>query len=207
MTLAQLQSFATVARLGSVTAAARELGVSEPAVSGAVAALRRDLGDELYVRAGGGIELTAGGRRLVALAAEMLGLADQARRAVREARGEAALLRVVATSTVAEHVAAPLLDAFTRRTPNVEVSLAVQPAGALAAHVLERRADVALGPRPPGETAPGIESVPFLRWRLIVVAGPGHRLARRRELSPAALAGERWLLGPAGGQPPGGGGG
>jgi len=50
MTLGQLRSFATVARLGSVKAAAFELSVSEPAVSEAVTALRRDLGDELFVR-------------------------------------------------------------------------------------------------------------------------------------------------------------
>ena len=60
MTLAQLQSFVLVARLGSVKAAAAELGVTEPAVSVAVAALRRELGDELFVRDGRGIALTAG---------------------------------------------------------------------------------------------------------------------------------------------------
>src|SRR5437660_1568697 len=52
MTLAQLQSFVLVARLGSVKAAAAELGVTEPAVSVAVAALRKELGDELFVREG-----------------------------------------------------------------------------------------------------------------------------------------------------------
>ena len=54
MTLAQLQSFVLVARLGSVKAAAAELGVTEPAVSVAVAALRKELGDELFVRDGRG---------------------------------------------------------------------------------------------------------------------------------------------------------
>src|SRR3954469_15806773 len=125
MTLGQLHTFVTVARLGSVKAAAEALGVSEAAVSGAVAALRRDLGDELFIRAGGVIVLTRGGRALSAKAAEMLGLADQARRAVREAQGEATLLRIVASSMVAEYVAAPLLEAFTRRTPHVEVSLGI----------------------------------------------------------------------------------
>ena len=67
MTLAQLQSFVLVARLGSVKAAAAELEVTEPAVSVAVAALRRELGDELFVRNGRGIALTPGGRRLAAL--------------------------------------------------------------------------------------------------------------------------------------------
>src|SRR5258708_493670 len=80
LTLAQLQSFVTVARLGSVKAAARSLGVSEPAVSGAVGALRRELGDQLYVRSGGGLELTPGGQRLAAAGGEILGLAEQARR-------------------------------------------------------------------------------------------------------------------------------
>src|SRR5438876_956065 len=69
MTFAQLQAFATVARLGSVNGAARALGVSEPAISEHVAGLRRDLGDELFVRAAGGIRLTPGGTRLAAAGA------------------------------------------------------------------------------------------------------------------------------------------
>jgi DNA-binding transcriptional LysR family regulator len=79
MTLAQLQSFVLVARHGSVKAAAAELEVTEPAVSVAVAALRKELGDDLFVRNGRGIALTPGGRRLAALATEILGLAEQAR--------------------------------------------------------------------------------------------------------------------------------
>ena len=198
MTLGQLRSFATVARLGSVKAAARELGVSEPAVSEAVKALRRDLGDELFVRRAGGIALTPGGRRLAGAAAEILGIADQARRAVREARGEETLLRVAATGTVSEHVTAPLIDAFTRRTRNLKVSVEVESAAAFADLLGDRRADDALGPRPSGDAAAGVESVPFLRYRLIVVAARGHRLAGRADVAAGALAGERWLVGPAG---------
>ena len=112
MTLAQLQSFVLVARLGSVKAAAAELEVTEPAVSVAVGALRRELGDDLFVREGRGIALTPGGRRLAALASEILGLAEQARRSVQETAGAPQRMQVVATSLVAEHVA-PLIDAFT----------------------------------------------------------------------------------------------
>jgi DNA-binding transcriptional LysR family regulator len=198
VTLGQLRSFATVARLGSVKAAAKELGVSEPAVSEAVKALRRDLGDELFLRRNGGIALTLGGERLAGAAAEILGIADQARRAVREARGEAALLRVATTATVSEHVVAPLIDAFRRRTPHVEVSVEVEPGGSFADLVGNRRIDVALGSRPAAETALGLESVPFLRYRQVVVAARGHRLAGTSDVSPSALAGQRWLVGPSG---------
>ncbi len=198
MTLSQLESFLTVARLGSVKAAARALGVSEPAVSGAVAALRRDLDDELFVRVGGGIELTAGGRRLAAAAAEMVGVMDQARREIRAAQGERSLLRVAATNVVAESVAGALIAAFMRRMPNVEVALGVAPEEGFAQSLLDRRADVTLGPRPGGADAPLVDAVAFLRYRLVVVAAAGHRLGARRALAPTALAGERWLVGPDG---------
>ena len=54
MTLTQLNAFVLVARLGSVTAAANALGVSEPAVSQALSALRQHLGDQLVSRGPGG---------------------------------------------------------------------------------------------------------------------------------------------------------
>ncbi len=195
MTFSQLRAFATVARLGSVSAAAAALGISEPAVSSAVAALRRDLDDALFVRAGGGIRLTPGGERVAAAAAEIIGLEDRLRREVAEARGERGLLRLAVSATVAEYASAPLLDAFTRRRPTLEVSQEVASPGDFGALLTDRRADVALGPRP-GAVA-GVESVPFLRYKLVVVASPRHRLAPARAIPPAALRGDRWLAGPA----------
>jgi DNA-binding transcriptional LysR family regulator len=83
VTFSQLRSFSEVARLRSVTAAAHSLGVSEPAVSLAVGALRRELGDELFVRTSRGIVLTPGGRRLATAADEILLLAETAREDLR----------------------------------------------------------------------------------------------------------------------------
>jgi LysR family transcriptional regulator, low CO2-responsive transcriptional regulator len=122
VTFTQLRAFATVARLGSLSAAAEMLGVTEPAVCSALASLRRDLGDPLYAPVRGGIRLTAGGERLAAAAAEILGLEDRMRREVGEARGEQGLLRLAVSAPVAEYVSAPLLDAFTRRWPRLEVA-------------------------------------------------------------------------------------
>ena len=105
MTLTQLEAFVLVARLGSVKAAAQVLGVSEPAVSGSLAALRQHLGDPLVARAPGGMNLTPGGQRLVPIASQMVNLAVEAEGAIRRAQGAPELLRVVATSAVAEYVA------------------------------------------------------------------------------------------------------
>lgn len=194
MTFAQLRSFATVTRLGSVRAAARELGVSEPAVSAAIATLRREFGDELLVRAGGGLRLTAGGSRLAPAASEILGVADEARRAIDASNGAATLLRIAATSEVSEHVAGPLLEAFTRRFQNVEVALQVEPGASFGDLLTDRLADIVLGPRP----AAAPESSPFLRYRLVVVAAPGHRLAGHRGVLASDLRDERWVVGPSG---------
>lgn len=190
MTLAQLQSFVLVARHGSVKAAAAELEVTEPAVSVAVAALRKELGDELFVRTGRGIALTPGGRRLAALAGEILGLAEQARRSVAES-AESRRLVIAATSLVAEHVG-PLIDAFSARDDGLEVSLSELPGAAFAEALEHRRADIALGPAP--TAAATIASAPFLRCRLIIAAAPSHPLASARMLAPSALGDERWLV-------------
>ena len=117
MTLTQLNAFVLVARLGSVTAAANALGVSEPAVSQALSALRQHLGDQLLTRGPGGMTLTAGGSRLLSSASQIVVLGAEAHAAVRAAQGAPEQLRVVATSTVAEFVIGPLMEAFTRRYP------------------------------------------------------------------------------------------
>jgi len=190
MTLAQLQSFVLVARLGSVKAAAAQLQVTEPAVSVAVAALRKELGDDLFRREGRGIALTPGGRRLAALAGEILALAEQARRSVADSGRR---VQVAATGLAAEHVG-PLLDAFAAREDGVELAVDTLPGAELAEALEQRRADIALGPDP-GPVAT-IAAAPFLRCRLVVVAAPDHPLTRARDIAPADLARERWLSGP-----------
>jgi DNA-binding transcriptional LysR family regulator len=195
VTLAQLHSFVLVARLGSVKAAAAELEVTEPAVSVAVSALRKELGDELFVRDGRGIALTPGGRRLAALATEILGLAQQARRSVQDSPGQPRQMHVAATSFVAEQVG-PLIDAYSARDEGIEITIESVPGSAFADLLDNRRADIALGPPPAGERAAMIASVPFLRCQIVLVAAPGHALDGARQIAPSALAGERWLIGP-----------
>ncbi|MDP8968084.1 MAG: LysR family transcriptional regulator [Actinomycetota bacterium] len=197
MTLSQLRSFITVARLGSVKAAAHALEVSEPAISGAVGALRRELGDKLYVRVGGVIELTPGGRRLASAASEILELAEETRRVVRAGDTEKTTLRVAATPPFAEFAAGPLLSVFSHRYPNIDVELQVAQREEHAALLANRTADITLGPPvTERQDLPAMISEPFLRYGLIVVAAPGHTLSSSRALAPAALVSTPWLLGP-----------
>ena len=188
MTLTQLNAFVLVARLGSVTAAANALGVSEPAVSQALSALRQHLGDPLVSRGPGGMTLTAGGSRLLATASQIVVLGAEAHAAVRAAQGAPEQLRVVATSTIAEFVVSPLMEAFTRRFAGaVEVSSGVAATEEMAVLVANRLADVAIGPGLARDPALPVVSEPMFRYRLVVVAARAARPRGRRP--PVALAG------------------
>jgi DNA-binding transcriptional LysR family regulator len=194
VTLTQLEAFVLVARLGSVTAAARTLGVSEPAVSGALAALRQQLGDTLVERGPLGMTLTAAGRRLVPIASQMIALAAEAEEAIRQAQGAPERLRVIATSTVAESVAPGLLAAFGTRAGTVDVSLGVASSDEMPSLLQERLADVALGPLVAGAGVADLETVPLFRYRLLFVSSPAHPLASAGRLAARALTGQVWLV-------------
>ncbi|HEX6237560.1 MAG TPA: LysR family transcriptional regulator [Acidimicrobiales bacterium] len=196
MTLTQLEAFVLVARLGSVKAAARTLGVSEPAVSSALATLRQQLGDTLVERSSTGMVLTPGGRRLVPIASQMVGLAVEAEAAIRQAQGAPEQLRIVATSELAESVAPALVAVFTARAKATEVSVGVCATEDMAAVLQERLADVALGPRLACDGFPPLECSPLFRFRLVFVAAAGHPLARFTNIEPPVLARETWLVGP-----------
>src|SRR5579875_18153 len=160
MTLTQLNAFTLVARLGSVTAAATALGVSEPAVSQALTALRQHFGDPLIVRGPSGMRLTPGGARLLGAATQMVALGAEAEAAVREARGAPEQLRVIATPAIAEFVAGPLLEAFTRRYPcALEVSTGVAATSEMGVLVANR-----LAMSPSGRRSPSGRSASVVPW-------------------------------------------
>ena len=195
MTLTQLNAFVLVARLGSVTAAANALGVSEPAVSQALSALRLHLGDQLVSRGPNGMTLTTGGSKLLATASQIVVLGAEAHAAVRAAQGAPQQLRVVATSTIAEFVVSPLMEAFTRRfAGSVEVSAGVAATNEMGVLVANRLADVAIGPAVNHDPALPVVSEPIFRYRLVVVAAG--------ESKPKGSTRQwRWLVGPSGTDP------
>jgi LysR family transcriptional regulator, low CO2-responsive transcriptional regulator len=202
MTLNQLKVFVLVVRLGSFRAAANALGVSEPAISQAMTALRQSLGDPLINRVPSGLELTEAGQRVVGLASQMVNLAVEAEAAVRQAQGGPALLRVVSSATPGDAVVPALLQAFTTRTGHVEATLGVAASGELGALLVERLADVAIGPRLAGAQFPGLVSEPLLKYRLAIVANDRHPLAQPGSAHPLrSLATQEWLVDPSGTDP------
>lgn len=185
--LRALDLLVSVAQLGSLGAAAREHGISQPAASTRIAELERRLGVPLLVRGPTGSRPTRSGAlvvdwaRAVLDAAAALGVGIAALRAERANR-----LRIAASLTVAEYLVPGWLVRGRDRFPDVAVSLRVANSALVAGMVLDRAVDLGFveGPALPA----GLRARTVRRDQLLVVVAPGHPWARRRrELSAAEL--------------------
>jgi DNA-binding transcriptional LysR family regulator len=197
VTPAQLRAYSAVVRLGSVHAAAAELGVSDAGVSMHVAQLRKELDDPLFSRTGAGLAFTPGGLRLASRAIEILGLQRQTAIEVTEAAHGRRLLRIAASSTFAEHAAPGLIELFSSRADDLSVELSVHPAGEFRHLIASRAVDIALGPAT-GEPTDAVFVRPFLKYQIVTVAAPDSPLAAGVP-TPALLREQQWMLGPSAG--------
>jgi DNA-binding transcriptional LysR family regulator len=195
VTPTQLKAFACVVRLGSVKSAARELEVSEAAVSMHVGQLRKEFDDLLFTRASSGLAFTPGGLRLASRAVEILGLQDRTVREVSQAGHGRRVLRLAASSLFAEHSAPGLIDQFTARADDLEVELSVRPAEQFGGLLATRAADMAIGPAGAAPGA-GAAHVPFLRYEVVAVVRPSHPLLDG-PVGAAEVRRATWHLGPA----------
>jgi DNA-binding transcriptional LysR family regulator len=193
VTPAQLRAFSAVVRLGSVHAAATELGVSDAGISMHVAQLRKELDDPLFSRTAAGLAFTPGGLRLASRAIEILGLQQQTAIEVTEAAHGRRLLRIAASSAFAEHAAPGLIELFSSRADDLSVELSVHPTSRFRDLIESRAVDIALGP-----TAGVSTERPFLKYQIITVASAGNPLATGTP-TPAMLREQHWMLGPSAG--------
>ena len=136
MTLSQLRTFIAVAEDGSVRAAAERLHVSQPSVSGAIAALSEEVGVPLTERDGRGMKLSAAGEAFLPHAKEALGLLELGTRMAQSAAANASsTVRIVAAYTAAEFLLPPLLRAFREQHPEVPIALEIGDREIGRAHV------------------------------------------------------------------------
>ena len=121
---ADMQFFSTLMQCGSVTAAARDLQVTAPAVSKRLAQLEQRLGVPLLVRTTRRMNLTAEGEAYLEQARRILAEIDALERQLQGGKeAPRGLLRVNATLGFGRKHVAPLISSFVRSHPAVEVQL------------------------------------------------------------------------------------
>src|SRR4051812_44505270 len=129
----RLQMLREVAREGSLSAAARTLGYTQPAVSHHIARLEEEVGTALLARLGRGVRLTDAGLALVVHADAVLTRLDLAKEEVAEIAGlRAGRVRLAAFPSGSATLMAPALSRLRRRHPGIEVTFTeLEPEDAL----------------------------------------------------------------------------
>lgn len=193
ITVTQLTAFLATIRGGSVTAAADELVVTQPSVSSAVAALSRELGCELFERAGRGIRLTDAGMAFAPYAEDVLGLLEKGRTAAREAAGVTARrLEIAAVTTAAESFVPGMMRAFSAAHPDVDLTLVVGNRQDVLDLVLSHRADVAITGKPPRDDRLTAEA--FMENEIVCITAPNDPVASDAQIGANELSDRPWLL-------------
>lgn len=191
--LTQLRTFERVARTGNLSAAARSLGVSQPAVSGQIARLEREHATALFERVRRRLVLTAAGRGLLQDVRRVFAVLDEAEQHLAQTRDlHVGVLRLAASVTSSGCDAPDLMIAFRSRHPGVSVHLFTGNSTRVVERVVALEADVGL-------VAADVTHRELARYLLfadpvVLVVPRRHALARHRTVSIARLAQEPLVL-------------
>jgi DNA-binding transcriptional LysR family regulator len=189
MDTAELEIFRAVAHERSVTRAAQSLNRVQSNVTTRIQQLEEELGTTLFLRQNKRMELTPEGQRFLGYAERMLATAEEARQSLRQDVATGVLHIGSMESAAASRLPKPLTS-FHAEHPLVKIELATGTTKALVDGVLQHRLDCALvahsfeGPHQKirwEEEDPELEGTYLFTEKLMLVAPPGFRKAKRKD--------------------------
>lgn len=191
MDFRQIETFMAVFAHGSLTAAARALGITQPAVSVALSRLERDVGFALFRRDGRQVAPT---KEAVLLHAEALRIMADFEHfgatASEIATGRRGTLTIAANPGTSIALLPPVIAQLRRERPSVEIRILTRGSAEVRDLVHARAADLGFA-EPPFDRSDAVAR----RYRLPVVAvmPAKHRLAKKAKISPADVEGESFI--------------
>jgi DNA-binding transcriptional LysR family regulator len=187
MNISQLRAFVEVVDRGSFSAAARSLGVSQPAVTMQIQGLETDLSASLLDRRYRKVDLTEAGRSLLPTARSVLAKLDEARTEIeRLSDTVGGHIDLAVSTTPGQYIVPRLLGSFLREFPDVTLSLRVYDSAEVVERVESGEAHFGMvGARMPHAKVAfeemGVD-------RLLMVCHPDDELAGRSGLTLAEIA-------------------
>ena len=199
MEIRQLRAFIAIAELGTFTAGAQRVHVTQAAISMQIRQLENELGARLFIRAPRRVMLTEAGEQLLQRARQILRDHDAAVDEIAELAGaQRGRLRIgSASAMVTTDVLPELLKELRQQHAGAEVTVSSGTSESLVQQILGGELDLAFVSLP--VEARGINTERLSQDQLVAVASPRHRLAKQRTISAYSLAGEKLILGERGG--------
>ncbi len=189
MELRHLRLVRTLTREGTLTAAARHLHLSQPALSHQLREIQEEMGAPLFQRARKRMVLTEAGRRVLEGAETILLEMESVEADVaRLASGEGGTLRIATACYTGYHWLPSILRAFRRRYPRVNVKVNLAATRNPIASLLEGQLDLAILNRRDPE--PSIQYRKLFDDEMIVLVYRDHPWTRRTYVRPEEFAGE-----------------
>ena len=192
-----------IAEHGTISAAARALGYSQPAISQHLRRSEARLGTPLVIRSGRGVRLSEAGQVVARHAVAITSALDAASGDLAELVGLAAgTVRVAAFPTASSTLVPRLLGSMRQRHPGITVGyVEAEPPEAIAM-LRDGAVDLAITFAYPGDRSDphrpadvSLESVPLFTEPVVLAIPDRHALADRHQVALADLAEERWIAG------------
>ncbi len=186
MNFKQLEAFLWVAELQSFTKAAKQLYMSQPAVSFQIKALEESLQVALFQRSDKKVLLTDAGRFLYPEAKQILKHYQKIKTGLDELKGLKTGHLVIGAGTIPGEYLLPLfIGGFKEKYPGIKVTLRIAGSGRVGQWVKEREVDLGITGAPvEGE---GIECKHWLMDKLVLILPPSHPMATRKTISVKEL--------------------
>lgn len=192
MDIRQVRHFVTVAQLGSFSAAAKLLRVTQPALSKSVRNLEQMLGVRLFDRGPGGVRVTLFGERLLSY-----GLSDEAVAEIDALRGaRRGSLHVGAMGAVLDSIVPQAVSRFQRAHPDVNIVIDEGLNDALFGSLFAGKIDIAITTRPVEVIDDSLEWRELLNEPVEFVVGADHPLAARKRIELSELVPFNWIMPP-----------
>ncbi|MFI2811005.1 MULTISPECIES: LysR family transcriptional regulator [Microbulbifer] len=189
--LRQLEVFLACAHHENVSRAAASLNMSQSAASTALKELEQQFELRLFERTGKRLRLNELGRQLWPRAEELLERARELEQSL-AAHGDLGRLKIGATLTIGNYLAAGIMARYMAEQPGTRVELDVANTAAIAERVLNFELDLGLIE---GElNHPDLEMMPWRDDELVVFCAPDHPLAGHQALGDADLCSATWIL-------------
>jgi len=170
----------------SFSAAARKLGLSQPAVSLQIQSLEQQLGVELFRRAGRSVEVTEAGHALVPMARQMLGLSSKIEETMCALRGKIiGRLVVGCAATPAQYVLPRLILLFKQRHPDVHIQLRMMQSEEVLDCLISQEIHLGVLAYPPNHRV--IKTREFMEDDAVLLVPAGHPWAKKAEVALADL--------------------
>jgi len=187
-----LRIFEAAARQLHFGRAAREMNLTQPAVSIQLKQLEEHIGLPLFEQMGRRMHLTRAGEVLLHHSRIVLRQLRDAEEAINALKGTGGGELHIAVTSTAKYFAPKLLAEFRGAHPEVKVRLAVSNREAVVQQLADNSIDLAIMGRAPR----GLDTVSasFAKHPLAIIAAPEHPLARRRRIALRDLAGETFLI-------------